>query len=130
MRLVDNLQSFLIVAFGAILGSNIRFIIYQKLAKIKLKKNYRILLINSFSSFLAGLIYSISLHITHLKYSDELLLFFLIGVLGSFSTFSTFVYDLFDLSTRYKFYRTLKLFIFSLSSGMISLALGFLLGNQ
>ena len=51
-----TLQDILLVSFGAILGANIRFIIYKKLEKIKFNKNYIILLINTFSSFFSWFI--------------------------------------------------------------------------
>ncbi len=128
MELIDRLQSAFIVSIGAVLGSNIRYIIYQRLCKIK--KDFRVLLINCLASFLVGLFISITSHVSYSKYLYELGLFFLIGFLGSLSTFSTFIYDLFELYSQSKFSRALVLFIFSLVLGVISLALGFLLGTQ
>ncbi len=117
------------VSFGAILGANARFIIYTKLEKINLSKDFIILLINTFSSFFLGFFLSFLNHLSSLNVSDKLVLFCSIGFLGSLSTFSTFVYDLFYLFTQLNFSRALKLFIISLFSGVIALVFGFLLGN-
>ena len=129
MEHLDNLKDVLLITFGAVLGANTRFIIYQKLEKINLSKNHIILVINTSSSFLLGLCLSISSQIDSFTYSYQSGLFFSIGLLGSLSTFSTFVYDLFELVLKSKFFRAFKLFTLSFSFGMISLALGFLLGN-
>ena len=67
--------------------------------------------------------------ISNLKFSYQLGLFFSIGFLGSLSTFSTFVYDLFDLFLQFKYFRAFKLSIIAIGSGVISLAIGFLLGS-
>ena len=129
MEHFDSLKDFILITFGAILGANIRFIIYQKLEKINLSKNNIILLINTFSSFLLGLCLSFSSQIDSFTYSYQSGLFFSIGFLGSLSTFSTFIYDLFELCREYKFLEALKLFIFSFSFGTTALALGSLFGN-
>tara|TARA_B100001250_G_scaffold232921_1_gene199991 strand:+ start:382 stop:756 length:375 start_codon:yes stop_codon:yes gene_type:complete len=123
------LKDILLVSFGAILGANARFIIYTKLEKINLSKDFIILLINTFSSFFLGFFLSFLNHLSSLNVSDKLVLFCSIGFLGSLSTFSTFVYDLFYLFTQLNFSRALKLFIISLFSGVIALVFGFLLGN-
>ena len=125
----DNLNDFILIAFGAVIGASTRFIIYQKLQKINLSNNYIILVINTFSSFLLGLSISISSQIGSLSYSYKLGLFFSIGLLGSLSTFSTFIYDLFELALKRKFFRSLKLLFLSFSFGIIALALGSLLSK-
>ena len=130
MGRLDNLKDFILIAFGAVLGANIRFIIYQKLEKINLNKHYIILIINTFSSFLLGLFLSILSNIGSLTYSYQLGLFFSIGVLGSLSTFSTFIYDLYDLCIKLKFYRALKIFVISLTLGIFSFSVGYLLGRS
>ena len=129
MEHLDNLIDVLFIAFGAALGANTRFLIYQKLEKINLSNNHIILVINTFSSFLLGLFLSFSSQIDSFTYSYQSGLFFSIGFLGSLSTFSTFVYDLFDLVLKFKFFRALKLFALSCSLGIIALGFGFFLGN-
>ena len=129
MEHLDKLKDVLLITFGAVLGANTRFIIYQKLEKINLSNNHIILLINTFSSFLLGLFLSFSSQIDSFTYSYQSGLFFSIGLLGSLSTFSTFVYDLYELSLKSKFFRALKLFALSFSLGVIALGFGFLLGN-
>ena len=118
------------VSLGAIIGANTRFEISNKLEKIKLRKDFPILIINTFASFSLGLFLSLMEHLISAPYSYQLMLFFSIGFLGSLSTFSSFVYDLFELCLRLKFSRALKLFIISCSLGIIAFAFGFLLGNQ
>tara|TARA_Y100001968_G_scaffold208312_1_gene191436 strand:- start:893 stop:1264 length:372 start_codon:yes stop_codon:yes gene_type:complete len=123
------LQDILLVTLGSVLGANFRFIIYEKLEKLNLRKDFIILIINSFSSFFLGFFISILSHFSSLNFSEKLVLFFSIGFLGSLSTFSTFIYDLFDLVLKLNFFRAFNLLIFSLSLGIVSLAFGFLLGN-
>ena len=118
------------VSLGAILGANLRFKLYNKLKSLNLNKYFSFLIINIFASFCLGLFLSLLEHLGSFIYSYQLVLFFSVGFLGSFSTFSSFVYDLFDLSLRLEFSRALKLFLNSISLGIISFAFGFLLGNQ
>ena len=127
MDLLDNFIDVILVASGAVLGANTRFLIYTKLEQKNLNKNYIIMLINTFSSFCLGLFLSFSSQNSTVIYSDQLGLFFSIGILGSLSTFSTFIYDLFNLFVKFKFYKALKLFILSLTAGIFSFAFGFLI---
>ena len=122
------MQDILLITIGSVLGANTRFIIYKKLENKKLNKNYIILVINVFSSFLLGLFLSILSQISSLSYSYQLGLFFSIGLLGSLSTFSTFIYDVYDLFKKVKFYRAFKLLIISLTLGILFFSIGFLLG--
>ncbi|WP_261792598.1 fluoride efflux transporter FluC [Prochlorococcus marinus] len=118
------------MSIGAILGANLRFLIYRKLEKIQLKKDLIILLINIFSSFLLGLFFSILPDISFATDYYQFGLFFSIGFIGSLSTFSTFIYDLFELFTQSKFNRSFNIFIISLTMGMAGLVFGLLLGKQ
>ena len=120
----------LFVSLGAILGANSRFIIHNKLEELNIRKNFLVLIINTFASCILGFFISLIDQFSSLIYSYQLVLFFSIGFLGSLSTFSSFVYDLFDLCLQLKFYRALKLFLISASLGIIAFAFGFFLGNQ
>ena len=122
------MQDILLITIGSILGANTRFLIYKQLEKKKLNKNYIILVINIFSSFLLGLFLSVLSRNSSLRYSYQLVLFFSIGLLGSLSTFSTFIYDVYDLFKKFKFYRAFKLLIISLTLGILFFSIGFLLG--
>ena len=123
------MSEILFLSIGAILGANSRFIIHNKLAKLNLNKYSLILIINTFASFSLGLFLSIIENLGSISYSYQLILFFSIGFLGSLSTFSSFVYDLFDLCLQLKFARALKLFLLSLSFGIIAFTFGLLLGK-
>tara|TARA_B100001029_G_C15025575_1_gene433412 strand:- start:645 stop:1034 length:390 start_codon:yes stop_codon:yes gene_type:complete len=125
LRLLDNFQNFLLVASGAVFGANIRFIIYQRLEKINLKKNDIILTINTFSSFFLGLFLAILSNSNYLIDPYQLGLFFSIGLLGSLSTFSTFVFDLYEFFLQLKFYKGFQLFIISMILGILAFAIGF-----
>ena len=118
------------VSLGAVLGANTRFKISNQLEKLNFKKDFLILIINTFASFCFGLFLSIIELFSSSIYYYQLVLFFSIGFLGSLSTFSSFVYDLFDLCLQFKFSRALNLFIISASLGIIAFAFGFFLGNQ
>ena len=124
------MNDILLIFFGALLGANTRFLIYKKLQKSDFSKDLVILIINILASFCLGFSLSFLSKISSLNFAFQLRLFFFIGFLGSLSTFSTFIYDLFDLFSKRKFLRVLKLFIFSLTFGIISLAFGLLIGNQ
>ena len=124
------MNEILFVSIGAILGANSRFIIHNKLEKLNLSKNFLILIINTFASFCLGLFLSLVEQLRDLTYYYELILFFSIGFFGSLSTFSSFVYDLYDLCLQLQFFRALKLFIISVSIGIIACTFGFFLGNQ
>tara|TARA_Y100001968_G_scaffold269705_1_gene260610 strand:- start:99 stop:488 length:390 start_codon:yes stop_codon:yes gene_type:complete len=126
---LDNLRDILLISIGAVFGANTRFFIYKKLVKANLNKNYIILIINIFASFFLGVFISTLSRISSLSYSNQLGLFFSIGLLGSLSTFSTFIYDLFELLIQLKFYRAFKLFIISLTSGLVSFVFGYLIGG-
>ena len=125
---LNNLQDFLLIAFGSVLGANTRFIIYQKLEKINFAKNYIILVINALSSFFLGLFISILSHHSSASYSYKLGLFVSIGLLGSLSTFSSFINDLYDLFLNLEFHRAFRLFILSLTSGILALSIGIYIG--
>ena len=129
MEHLDSLKDVLLITFGAVLGANTRFTISQKLEKINSSNNHIILLINTFSSFLLGLFLSILSRIDSFSYSYQLGLFFSIGLLGSLSSFSTFIYDLYNLFIKLEFYKTLRLFIISLTLGILSFAVGFFIMN-
>ena len=126
---LDLLQDIILVAIGAVLGVNSRFLIYQKLKEINVNEKFSIFLINICSCFFLGFFISISSNIKSLNISSQLALFFVIGFIGSLSTFSTFIYDLFELYREYKFLKALKLFIFSFSLGTGALVLGSLFSN-
>ena len=127
--MIDHFNDILFVSLGAAFGANTRFLIYKRLEKINLSKDFIILSINTFSSFCVGFFFSIASQTFNINYSNQLKLFFLVGFLGSLSTFSTFIYDLFDLSINSKLNRVLKLFFFSLTLGVIALSFGFLLSQ-
>ena len=122
------MQDILLITIGSVLGANTRFIIYKQLENKKLNKNYIILVINVFSSFLLGLFLSVLSQISSLSYSYQLGLFFSIGLLGSLSTFSTFIYDVYDLFKKVKFYKAFKLLIISLTLGILFFSIGFVIG--
>ena len=128
MRLLDNLQDIILISFGAVLGANTRFLIYKRLEKINLSNHSIVLLINTFSSFFLGLFLSVLSETSSLSYSYKLGLFFVIGLLGSLSTFSTFIHDLYNLYIKLDFYRSLRLYFISLTLGILSFAVGFILG--
>ena len=119
----------LVVSFGAVLGANIRFFIYEKLEKMNMEKEFRILIINTFSCFLLGLFLSFMPRVGSLKFADQFLILISVGLLGSLSSFSTFVYDLFQLCLSYKLYKTLKMLFITLFFGVLSLLFGLVLGK-
>ena len=123
------MEDILLITFGAVLGANIRYLVYEKFQKIDLSENSIILFINTFSSFILGLFLSILPQSRFLSYSYQLGLFFAIGLLGSLSTFSAFIYHIYELLTRLEFSRALKISIISITSGLLSFSFGFLLGR-
>ena len=130
MELIHEIKSFLLVSIGAVIGSNIRFITYKTLEKIYIKRSIIIFIINNLASFLLGLTYAILKNYSSYKYSYQLALLFVIGLLGSMSTFSAFINNIFKTSYNFKFLRTTKIFILSIFFSFIFLTVGYLLGNQ
>ena len=130
MGLLESLQDVLLIGFGAVIGVNIRLLIYNKLEKITVSKHLIILLINTLSSFCLGFYSSFLSRISSLSYSYKFGLFFAIGLLGSLSTFSTFIYDLYDLIIQLKFYKAFELCIISLTLGIVALAFGLSVARQ
>ncbi len=126
---LEKLQDPILIAFGAVIGANIRFLIYKKLNQIRIKNSFIILIINNLASLLLGLFLSNSAQISNFGYSYKLGLFFSIGLLGSLSTFSTFIYDLCELLIRNKLIAALKFIIISIPSGVISFMIGFQIGT-
>jgi len=118
-------KDILFISLGAIFGANTRFIIYNKLESYNLSKGYIISVINTLSSFFLGLFCSFLPKYSSYDFSYHLLLFLSIGFLGSLSTFSTFIYDLFDLTSQFKLFKALKLYIISISLGVIAFTIGF-----
>ena len=125
----DKLKDILWVSFGAVLGANFRFIVYEKFSKNKLIKDFRILIVNTLACFLLGFFMSLIPRINPLNFSYPFVLFFLVGFLGSLSTFSTFIYELFEMSLDLKFLKALKLFFISFALAIIALAFGLMIGN-
>ena len=124
------MDEILFVSLGAILGANARFIILGNLKNLNVNKDLPVFVINTFASFCLGLFFSLVEQFRAFTYYYQLVLFFSIGFFGSLSTFSSFIYDLFDLCLQLKFFRALKLFFISASTGIIAFAFGFFLGNQ
>ncbi len=125
----EIIKSFFLVSTGALFGVNFRLLIYQKLGELSIKKEFRILFINSCSSFLLGLFYSILLKIKDLSYSYQLILLFSVGFLGSMSTFSTFVFDSYQLIMANKPYVMIKFLLLSISLPLILIWIGSLVVN-
>ena len=123
------LEDILLVSFGAVLGANTRFILFKKFESLNINKHITILTVNTLASFFLGLFISILPRVGSDTFSNQLALFFTIGFLGSLSTFSTFIYDLFDMFLELKIFRAIKLFLISLTYGIIALAFGFFLGK-
>ena len=130
MEFFDNLKSIFFISAGAVIGANLRFLICHKLEKTPIKKEFRIFIVNNMATFLFGFSYSIFSKIVSFNASKNLSLLFLIGLIGSMSSFSTFIFDLFELSINFKFYRLIKIFNLSIVVSLISITLGYLLGNN
>ena len=128
MVLIENVNNFLLISFGAIIGANARFKIYQIIEKMNINNNLIFLLINSFSSFFLGLFVSFLSQASSFSYSYQLGLFFSIGLLGSLSSFSSFINDLYQLIIKFKYFRALQLFITSVIAGILFFTVGFILG--
>ena len=127
---LDNIQSILLVSFGGILGSNLRFLIFQKLGEYFIKKEFKNFFINTFASFLLGFFSAILANTSSLRNSYELGLFIIIGFMGGLSTFSSFIYELFELYLNFKFFKLIKIFLLSIMLGLIFLLIGFWIGSQ
>ena len=124
MDIIQLLRIFLI-AFGAIIGANIRYFFLRKLNILKYSE-YRLLTINLFSSFILGLLYPFFIK-TNLKIEEELIFLFLFSFIGSLSSFSTFISDFYMLILNNNFKRSTLLIIFSIVLGILFFNCGFLI---
>jgi len=71
---LESIKSLLLVCCGGVLGSNIRFLIFQGLDRFFINKNIKIILINNLASFLLGF-YSAIINKNSLEYLFELRIF-------------------------------------------------------
>ena len=124
MDIIQFLKIFLI-AFGAIIGANIRYFFLRKLEILKYSE-YRLLTINLFSSFILGLLFPFFIK-TNLKIEEELIFLFLFSFIGSLSSFSTFISDFYMLILNNNFKRSTLLIIFSIVLGILFFNCGFLI---
>ena len=126
---LDGIKLLLLVSFGAILGSNVRFFIFNSLDEFFIKKQVKIILINNLASFLLGF-FSAIINNNSLDYSSKLGSLIIIGFLGSLSTFSTYIYDLFELSCSFQFSKMIRMLLSSIIFGLLFLSIGVFVGNQ
>ena len=125
---ISPLIHFSIISIGALLGSNLRYILINRFCSIKLSQSIRLLLVNLISSVILGVSLSLNNN-SYLKIDRELIILFLIGFSGSLSTFSSFINDLFKLSIKRK-YKNISIIIFlSIFLGLLSISLGLLVMN-
>ena len=124
MDIIQFLKIFLI-AFGAIIGANIRYFFLRKLEILKYSE-YRLLTINLFSSFILGLLFPFFIK-TNLKIEEELIFLFLFSFIGSLSSFSTFISDFYMLILNNNFKRSTLLILFSIVLGILFFNFGYLI---
>ena len=124
MDIIQLLRIFLI-AFGAIIGANIRYFFLRKLEILKYSE-YRLLTINLFSSFILGLLFPFFIK-TNLKIEEELIFLFLFTFIGSLSSFSTFISDFYMLILNNNLKRSTLLIIFSIVLGILFFNFGYLI---
>tara|TARA_B100000963_G_scaffold297446_1_gene268916 strand:+ start:81 stop:464 length:384 start_codon:yes stop_codon:yes gene_type:complete len=122
MGIIQLLKIFLI-AIGAIIGANIRYLLLRTLEILKYGE-YRLLTINLFSSFILGLSFPFFLK-TNLKIEEEFIFLFLFSFIGSLSSFSTFISDLHMLILNNKFKRSILLIILSIALGILFFKFGY-----
>ncbi len=124
MDIIQLLKIFLI-ALGAIIGANIRYFFLRKLEILKYRE-YRLLTINLFSSFILGLLFPFFIK-TNLKIEEELIFLFLFFFTGSLSSFSTFISDFYMLILNNNLKRSTLLIIFSIVLGILFFNFGYLI---
>ena len=123
----DNfLINYLSIGIGAVLGVNLRFLIISRFWLSINRKEIKVLIINTFSSFLLGFSMAFIISETSQNYSQFYKLF-LVGFIGSLSTFSSFIYELFKLSLKKKFKDLIYLIIFSILLSLVFFYLGYLI---
>ena len=124
---MDIIQLFKIflIALGAIIGANIRYIFLQILKFLKYSE-YRLLTINLFSSFILGLLFPFFIK-TNLKIEEELIFLFLFSFIGSLSSFSTFISDFYLLILNNNLKRSTLLIFFSIVLGILFFNFGYLI---
>ena len=125
---ISPLIHFSIISIGALLGSNLRYILINRFCSIKLSKSRRLLLVNLIASVILGASLSLNNN-SDLKIYRELVILFLFGFAGSLSTFSSFINDLFKLSIKRKYKDILIIIFSSVLLGLLAISLGLLVIN-
>jgi len=120
---IIQLLKILLIAFGAIIGANIRYFVLRLLAIFKYRE-YRLLTINLFSSFILGLLFPFFIR-TNLKIEEELIFLFLFSFIGSLSSFSTFISDFYTLILNNNFKRSTLLILLSIVLGILFFYFGY-----
>ena len=122
---IIQLLKFFLIALGAIIGANLRYLFLRRLEILKYDE-YRLLTINLFSSFILGLLFPFFIK-TNLKIEEELIFLFLFSFIGSLSSFSTFISDFYMLILNNNLKRSTLLIIFSIVLGILFFNFGYLI---
>ncbi len=115
-----NPGHYLLVALGAFVGANCRYLLSKRLARISSGFPWATMLINVTGSFLLGLLLTINQ--PALPASYRLLLG--TGFLGAYTTFSTFSYETVTLAQRGEYVRAASNLLANIGLGLFAAALG------
>ncbi len=115
----------LLVSFGAVLGSWMRFKVVNFIDFYFPGNYFGTLLVNLVSTFSLGFFFA---HTTGIVL-ENISLFFVVGFLGSLSTFSTFIVELLELLQGNRLRECLLLAGGSICLGLLVMSLGYFIGN-
>jgi len=87
------LVKLLYVGIGGFIGSILRYLCYYYFSNLNFKSFFATLFVNSFGSFLLGIVVFFSINKDFLKTNSYIYLFISFGILGAFTTFTAFNYD-------------------------------------
>lgn len=125
----SNMEKFLLISAGAILGANARYWLGDWAAQ-KWGANfpYGTLLINVTGSLLLGIF--LTLATERFLIDPRWRLLFAVGFLGAYTTFSTFTYESFNLLFKGQWLLGLTNLLGSTILGVIAVGLGVYLGRS
>lgn len=123
-----NMESFLLISAGAVIGANLRYWIQDWVAqRLGASFPYGTLIINVSGSLLLGLFMTVA--VERFLIDPRLRLMMGLGVLSSYTTFSTYTYESLALIQAGQWLLGLFNLLGSVLLGVLAVALGVILGR-
>lgn len=119
---MNHIQSIFAISIGATIGASLRYYLGVWLASAQSTFPYATLIVNTFGSFIAGILLVVIIEKSLLSETYRLLL--LVGLCGSLTTFSAFSLDTLKLFTLAQYPEAVLNVVLNLALSLIAVALG------